>query len=62
LIEIGPPVETLWYAEGRTATRAEILAAFDKGLSLLRPMAAAEEGGTKQLEKDLAEAMKLVPA
>jgi hypothetical protein len=62
LIEIGPPVETLWYAEGRIATRAEILAAFDKGLSLLRPMAAAEEGGTKELEQHLAEAMKLVPA
>jgi hypothetical protein len=62
LIELGPPVETLWFCEGRKATRAEILASIDKGLSLLRPMAAAEEGGTELLEQQLAEAMKLVPA
>jgi hypothetical protein len=62
LIEIGPPVETLWFAEGRKATRAEILAAFDKGLAKLRPIAEAEPGGAEELEKHLAEAMKLVPA
>jgi hypothetical protein len=61
LFAIGPPIETLWFAEGRTATRAEILAAFDKGLSLLRPLAAFEDG-TELLERQISEAMKLVPA
>jgi hypothetical protein len=62
LINLGPPVETLWFCEGRIATRAEIMAAIDKGLTLLRPVAASEPGGTEELERLLAEAMKLVPA
>lgn len=62
LIEVGPPVETLWFAEGRKATRAEILAAFEKGLALQRPLAESEPGGIEALEADLAEAMKLIPA
>ena len=63
LFQIGPPVETLWFAEGRTATRAEILAAIDKGLPFLRK-AAASEGfeAEADLEGYIARAMKLIPA
>lgn len=43
LIEVGDPTQVAWYAEGRTATRAEVVASIDSGFPLL--LEAAEEEG-----------------
>jgi hypothetical protein len=61
LFFIGEPTEVLWYAQGRIATRAEILASFDIGLPKLRAVAEAEGAGA-ELDKQLTIAMTLVPA
>jgi hypothetical protein len=42
LIEIGPPDGVTWYAQGRLATRAEVLASVTTGLPLLREAADME--------------------
>jgi hypothetical protein len=63
LFEIGDPVETLWFKEGRKATRAEIDAAIAKGFPLLWREASAE--GPEALEvlgRYMARAQKLLPA
>ena len=39
LFDIGDPKQALWFARGREATRAEVLAPIDSGLPLLREMA-----------------------
>jgi hypothetical protein len=52
LFRIGDPVEVLWYAEGRTATRAEVEASVESGLPTLADMAAAEgPKATAELER-----------
>lgn len=63
LIEVGPPVETLWYARGRPATREEILDCFDKRLSFLRDVA-EQEGpeAMRALNDQVAVTMRLLPA
>jgi hypothetical protein len=62
LFNVGEPLETEWFCEGRAATRAEIMAAIDKGLPLLRKHAATESGGIEALNTEIARAMKLIPA
>jgi hypothetical protein len=47
LFEMGPPVETQWFAEGREATRAEVLVSFECGLPEL--VKAAAGGGAAEL-------------
>lgn len=42
LFSIGEPVRALWFAHGREATRAEVLASIDSGLPILREMAESE--------------------
>jgi hypothetical protein len=42
LIDIGPPERVHWYAEGRVATRAEIVASLDRRLPRLMEAAQAE--------------------
>jgi hypothetical protein len=42
LFRIGDPVEVLWYAEGRPATRDEVVASVESGLPTLIEMADAE--------------------
>lgn len=65
LCDVGDPVETLWFAEGRPATRAECLASIESGLPLLMdgapddPKERAE--GMAALEKALARAKALLP-
>lgn len=62
LFEIGPPSRAQWFREGRAATRAEILEAFDKGLPTLRQL--AERDGpyaVRDLEARLDRAMQLLP-
>lgn len=42
LFDVGEPVAVRWFAEGRDATRDEILTSIESGLPLLAEMAAAE--------------------
>jgi hypothetical protein len=63
LFRIGTPKRALWFAEGREATRAEVLASIDSGLPLLRDM--AEEDGpdaVAELDRLHRQALELVPS
>lgn len=63
LISVGDPVETLWYCEGRRATRPEILSSFDARLPLLASIAKQQSPEAEQaLLRQVAAAMRLVPA
>jgi len=48
LFQLGDPVETVWYREGRLATRDEVLAAIEDGLPNL--MGPAQEEGPRAVE------------
>jgi hypothetical protein len=61
LFFIGKPTATRWFKERRTATRAEVDAAIDKGLPYLRSVAAMEDG-LAELQKQIDRAMPLLPA
>ena len=62
LFQLGEPVETLWFAEGRTATRAEIDAAIAKGMPLLRKAAELDgPEGIAEMEACVKRAEKLLP-
>lgn len=62
LIEIGEPLETLWYAHGRAATRDEVLASIESGLPILQTIA-EEEGAhaVASLADHVTVAMRYVP-
>jgi hypothetical protein len=63
LFSIGEPHDLLWFAEGRTATRAEIDAAIAKGLPYLREIAAKEgPEAERELQRYIDRATKLLPA
>jgi hypothetical protein len=65
LYDVGDPAEIRWYAEGRPATRTEILAAIDTGLPLLRAEAEADKRPREalaELDRQHAHALALVPA
>lgn len=62
LFDVGEPLEVRWYAEGRVATRAEIMRSIETGLPTLRRYAEMQAGGVEQLETQLGRAMELVPA
>lgn len=62
LFRLGPAKRALWFAEGREATRAEVLASIDSGLPILRKM--AEEDGVDavaELERMHAVALAYIP-
>jgi hypothetical protein len=63
LFQIGKPFATEWYANGRTATRAEVMASIESGLPLLRETAEKHDGpqGSMILEMHITQAMRLVP-
>jgi hypothetical protein len=63
LFAIGDPHEVEWWAHGRFATRAEVDAAFNKGLPHLRALA-AQDGpeACAELDAMLAKATQLLPA
>ena len=64
LVEIGKPVNTLWFAEGREATRDEILASINSGLPLLRAEAERDPdpaGALAELGQLHAAALRLLP-
>lgn len=59
----GEPEETLWLREGRPATRDEVMAAIDAGLTDLRRVAGAQGPEAVQaFERAHARALALVPA
>jgi hypothetical protein len=63
LFDVGDPTRVEWWAEGREATRAEILASIDSGLPIL--MASAEGDGPEavaELNRLHQRALELVPA
>jgi hypothetical protein len=62
LFEVGEPQRVEFFAEGRRATRAEIMASIDSGMPILRGMA-NEDGpeAVAELEKMYANAMEVVP-
>lgn len=63
LFKIGPPVRVEWYAEGRTATRAEVMESIRTGLPLLQEVAGDESPEAEALLATMTQrAMKLVPA
>jgi hypothetical protein len=68
LFNIGEPEECLWYAQGRTATRAEVLESIDTGLPILREACNLESSPESiaaakvELEAKLAQAITLLPA
>lgn len=62
LIKIGDPLKTLWFREGRAATRAEIMDSIESGLPILREMAQYDgAAATRALEKQIRRGMRLVP-
>lgn len=62
LFEIGPPSRIQWFREGRAATRAECLEAFDKGLPTVRRIAEGEGPyAVRDLEARIDRAMHLLP-
>lgn len=67
LCQLGDPTETLWYAEGRSATRAEVDESIETGLPLLREECDREEprrrgDAHRQLDAYIARAAKYLPA
>jgi hypothetical protein len=62
VLRLGDPVHHYWYSEGDTASRAQVLDAFEKGLARLRELA-AEDGpdALKALEGQIIAAVKLLP-
>lgn len=63
LFELGRAFKTEWYCQGRPATRAEVLESIESGLPILRNAAAEHDGPTGEmlLEKQITDAMRLVP-
>jgi hypothetical protein len=63
LLDIGEPRKVEWYAEGREATRAEVLASIQSGTPFLRELA-VEEGdeAMRHLDLLLDAVLELVPA
>lgn len=63
LFKVGPAAQTYWYAEGRTATRAEVDASIASGLPLLEAEAVKDgPDGTAALQKAIRESEALLPA
>ena len=61
LFKLGEPSEVAWYAEGRLATREEVMQSIDSGLPILREIA-EKHGEMRLLKRQYDEALKLVPA
>ncbi|GJE33189.1 hypothetical protein [Methylobacterium oxalidis] len=62
LFSVGPPVSVQWFAEGREARRAEVVASLESGLPLLR--SEAEKDGPEALavlDRLYRQAMRWVP-
>jgi hypothetical protein len=63
LFDIGPPEHVEWYAEGRPATREEVVESIESGLPQLKELAGLQgRGAILRLKLQVENAMKLVPA
>lgn len=65
LIGIGPAESVYWFAEGRSATRAEVLASLQSGLPFLRQACDQDDdpqASLRELERQHQEALLLLPA
>lgn len=65
LWDVAEPAETLWFREGRPATRGEVLASIDSGMPILREHADADRdpaGARTALEEQYQRALALLPA
>jgi hypothetical protein len=63
LFNVGAPLYCYWFAEGRTATRAEVTASLESGLPLLREVAERESpDAVAALDRLYNRALTLVPA
>lgn len=63
LFDIGEPTETLWFAEGRPATRNEVVDSIDSGMPSLLDLAKAQSPrAVTELAKMAMAAHRLVPA
>lgn len=63
LFEVGNPVAVKWYANGREATRADVVESIESGLpALLEVVKTDREGALEELARRKAEAWKLLPA
>lgn len=64
LFRLGDPARIDWWAEGRQATREEVLASIDSGYPILMEVAVKHDGpeGVKELMKQRDAAMRYLPA
>ncbi len=65
LCRLGDPTDLLWFAEGRTATRAEVLASMESGLPALQAACGEDdnpEESLRILDGEYRKALALVPA
>lgn len=62
ILRVGDAIHCHWYAEGREASRAEVLDSLEKGLPILRELA-TKDGPSAQsaLEKQIITAVRLLP-
>jgi hypothetical protein len=62
LISVGPADEVEWYAEGRVATRAEVLESVRTGVPALEEVARQQDGGMEELDRQCQAAEAWYPA
>ena len=63
LFSVGDPLEVLWFAHGRQATREEVMTSIDTGFPQLQTLAQTEgTAAEKELAKMRDAALRLVPA
>ena len=64
LFRLGEPTRINWWAEGRQATREEVLASIDSGYPILMDTATKHDGpeGVKELTRMRDQAMRYLPA
>lgn len=63
LFDLGYPDETIWYTEGRSAHRSEIVASIESGLPALVELAEAQGGrAPRELSRLVDNAMRLIPS
>lgn len=63
LFHIGNPVDVKWFAEGRAATRAEVVASIESGLPALLEVAKLDQSGAvDELMRRKVELWELLPA
>jgi hypothetical protein len=63
LFDVGEPLDVWWFAQGRPATRGEVLASIESGLPVLQGTARAEgKQAVAALDRMHRRALRLVPA